>query len=300
MFDKIGVVTNCWAKVMENGMKFEELVSQFAEDGFRQLEIRDGDYLQESEFGDFIRQIQDAMARYEDSQWRQICDAIHESANWTNMVKAEDRPLWDRVYDFFQMTKDVVFSYAMAHPWLGRPESIDKDDARILDSLKLAYLLCPRNARLRLVDLETIAELDRDAPAANLKRYGALLPDYPVILAVENAKRSAIEILEFAIQGNAKLAYDEANIYQLDGTTLNPPDAFWKTIKKADLISVHLKQKTTVGVLSTVGDGFVDFRSLFNYLREIKYDGDCLFENVSSEQPLMDAIQSRGFINDLC
>jgi sugar phosphate isomerase/epimerase len=285
---------------MESGTRFEDLVSQFAENGFCQLEIRDGDYLQKSEFGDFIGQIQNAMDRYEDNQWRQICDEIHESDNWTQMVKTEDRPLWDRVYDFIRITKDVVFSYAMSHPWLGMPENADRDDVCIRKALKLAYLLCPQNARLRLVDLESAGDLDGDAPVSNLKRYDSLLPDYPVVLAVENAKRSATLILELARKGNAQLAYDEANIYQLDGTPFNTPDEFWQTIKKEDLISVHLKQKTTAGVLSKLGDGFVNFRSLFKYLGEIDYDGDWLFENIPSDQPLMDAIQSRDFINELC
>ena len=299
MFDKIGVVTNCWSEVMEGGKRFEDLAVQFAENGFCQLEIRDGDYLQNSEFGEFLKQIQNAMDRYEDSQWRQISDEIHQSEKWTSMVKGEDRPLWDRVYEFSRMTEDIVFSYAIAHPWLSTPENIDKDDSGIRDSIKLAYLLYPQNARLRLVDLDTSGELDGEAAVSNLKRYGSLLPELPVSLAVENAHRSTLEILELALLGKAKLAYDEANIYQLDGSAFNAPEAFWQTIKKEDLISVHLKQKTADGVLSIVGDGYVDFQTLFNHTRNMDYDGDWLFENIPSAQPLEDTIKSRSYIDGL-
>lgn len=299
MFEKIGVVTNCWSQAMEGGERFEDLAVQFAENGFRQLEIREGDYLQDAEFGEFIRQIQNAMEHYEDSQWRQICDDIHQSEKWTSMVKGEDRPLWERIYEFSRITEDIVFSYAIAHPWLSKPENIDMDDSCIRDSIKLAYLLCPQNARLRLVDLETSGELNKDAAVSNLKRYGSLLLELPVSLAVENAHRSTLEILGLAIEGKAKLAYDEANVYQLDGSAFNSPEAFWQAIKKEDLISVHLKQKTADGVLSIVGDGYVDFRSMFNHLRNIDYDGDWLFENMPSGQPLEDTIQSRTYIEAL-
>ena len=299
MFEKLGIVTNCWSEVMESGKRFEDLAVQFAENGFCQLEIRDGDYLQNSEFGEFLKQIQNVMGRYEDGQWRQICDEIHQSEKWTSMVKGDDRALWDRIYEFSRITEDIVFSYAIAHPWLRKPENIDMDDSYIRNYIKLAYLLCPQNARLRFVDLETSGELDVDAAVSNLKRYGSLLPELPVSLAVENAHRSTLEILELAIMGKAKLAYDEANIYQLDGSAFNAPEAFWQTIKKEDLISVHLKQKTGDGVLSIMGDGFVDFRSMFKHLRHIGYDGDWLFENMPSAQPLEDTIQSRTYIQEL-
>ena len=43
MFDKLGVVTNIWAKRMEDGDQFQELAVQFGQDGFQHLEVRDGD-----------------------------------------------------------------------------------------------------------------------------------------------------------------------------------------------------------------------------------------------------------------
>ena len=74
MFDKLGVVTNCWAKVLEGGARFEELMARFAEKGFRHLEIRDGDYLRHSAFGRFIEDIERAMSHYSDEVWKEICE----------------------------------------------------------------------------------------------------------------------------------------------------------------------------------------------------------------------------------
>ena len=79
----------------------------------------------------------------------------------------------------------------MSHPWLSAPNDIKVDTQKIIIAKKLAYLLCPSRARLRLVDLETEGEIDEDAAIDNLKRYNTLLPEYPMIFAVENARQSA-------------------------------------------------------------------------------------------------------------
>jgi len=80
-----------------------------------------------------------------------------------------------------------------------------------------------------------------------------------VVFAVENALQPATVTLDLAVQGGALLTYDEANTYRPDGTTLNVPEAFWNAVEMENLTSVHFKQKTADGVLSQVGDGFVDF-----------------------------------------
>ena len=184
----------------------------------------------------------------------------------------------------------------MSHPWLSLPVDSETDTQHIIKAKKLAYLLCPQRPRLRLVDLDTEGDIDEPAAIANLKRYAALLPDYPMIFAVENARQSATFTLKLAVAGEAKLTYDETNTYRADGTPLNDPDEFWATVKMADLTSVHFKQKTEDGVLSEVGDGYVDFRAIAGHLKTRGYTGDLLLENTPTSHCLRDAIQSRRYL----
>ena len=145
----------------------------------------------------------------------------------------------------------------MSHPWLSPPTDSETDTQQIIQAKKLAYLLCPARARLRLVDLDTEGDIDASAAVANLERYSELLPDYPMIFAVENARQTATLTLKLAVAGGVKLTYDETNTYRADGTPVNPPDEFWGAVKMTDLTSVHFKQKTEAGVLSEVGDGLL-------------------------------------------
>ena len=114
----------------------------------------------------------------------------------------------------------------MSHPWLSPPTDSETDTQQIIRAKKLAYLLCPERPRLRLVDLDTEGDIDEPAAVANIKNYAALLPEYPMIFAVENTRQSATLTLKLAVAGGAKLTYDETNTYRADGTTVNPPDEF--------------------------------------------------------------------------
>jgi sugar phosphate isomerase/epimerase len=296
MFEKLGVVTNSWAKSMEDGNRFEDLVALFARNGFRHLEVRDGDYLRQSEFGRFIHEIEEAAAGYKHQDWQRICDEIHTAKVTDAVGREEHRTVFDRLVNFFQMSQGVVFSYALSHPWLSRPADIEAENDHITRAIKLTYLLCPHQARLRLVALEPVDPVDGQTAISNLKRYGSLLPDYPVTLAVENALQPAPLILELAVAGGALLAYDEANNYQSDGSALNTPEEFWRAVKLEDLASIHLKQKASQGVLARLGDGFVDIAALIERLRDCGYSGDLLLEYLPTAEPLADAIESRTFL----
>ncbi len=149
---------------------------------------------------------------------------------------------------------------------------------------------------MRLVDLESEGEIDHNAAVTNLKRYKSLLPEYPMIFAVENAKQSATLTLQLAIAGGAKLTYDETNTYRDDRTTLNPPEAFWQKVKMDDLTSVHFKQKTEEGVLSEVNSGYVDFKAITQRLKTGNYEGELLLENAPTTHSLKDAINSRKYL----
>jgi sugar phosphate isomerase/epimerase len=296
MFEKLGVVTNSWARSMEKSVRFEDLVVLFVSNGFRHIEVRDGDYLRQSEFGRLIKEIERFSSSYSHKGWLKICDLLPDTRRLEGIVKKEHLSIFNYFAGFFQSSEGAVFSYAISHPWLTRPKDIMAENDHIRRAIKLAYLLCPRQARLRMVDLGPIETVNSQTAVANLKRYGALLPEYPVTLAVENSLLPAPRIVELAAAGGVGLAYDEANNYLHNGTALNTPETFWQTVRLENLASVHLKQKTGEGVLSCLGQGFVDIPALVERLRDCGYSGDLLLEYLPGDHPLQDAIQSRTYL----
>ena len=292
MFEKLGIVTNIWAEEIEKGARFDELMVEFGANGFKDMEVREGDYLRNSEFGALIQQLESAMPAYTDAEFRTICDAV-----WTEQpYQTKHTTLFEEIATFTQKASGLTLSYAMSHPWLSPPTDSKTDTQQIIRAKKLAYLLCPERPRLRLVDLDTEGDIDESAAVANIKNYAALLPEYPMIFAVENARQSATLTLKLAVAGGAKLTYDETNTYRADGTTVNPPDEFWGAVKMTDLTSVHFKQKTEAGVLSEVSDGYVNFRAIAEHLKTRHYTGDLLLENTPTAHSLRDALRSRAYL----
>ncbi|MCG9132911.1 hypothetical protein J5I95_14635 [Candidatus Poribacteria bacterium] len=292
MFEKLGIVTNIWAAEIEKGARFDELMVEFGANGFKDMEVREGDYLRNSEFGQLIQELEIAMSVYTDAEFRTICDAV-----WTEQPYESKHPtLFEEIAAFTEKASGLTLSYARSHPWLSAPIDSNADTQRIIRAKKLAYLLCPERPRLRLVDLDTEGDIDASAAVANLKRYSGLLPDYPMIFAVENARQTATLTLKLAVAGEVKLTYDETNTYRGDGTAVNPPDEFWTAVKMSDLTSVHFKQKTEAGVLSEVADGFVNFRAIAEHLKTRHYTGDLLLENTPTAHSLQDALRSREYL----
>lgn len=294
MFEKLGIVTNIWAKEIANGKRFDDLMLEFGTNGFKDMEVREGEYLRNSEFGRNIHKIENAMPEYTNIEFKTICNDLWQSSFDPNETKHP--ALFREVADFVEKASGLTLSYAMSHTWLSKPTDIDADTQKIVVAKKLAYLLCPSRARLRLVDLETEDEIDQNTAITNLKRYKSLLPEYPMIFAVENARQAATLTLKLAIAGGAKLTYDETNTYRQDGTTLNTPEAFWQKVKMDDLTSVHFKQKMEGDVLSKVGSGYVDFKAIKQRLKTANYVGDLLLENAPTTHSLQDAINSREYL----
>ena len=296
MFDKLGIVTNIWAKRMENGDRFQELAVQFEHDGFRHMEVRDGDYLRNSEFGNFLQEIETVIEIYAPDQWKEMCEAFWKRGDWKILVDHSHKPLFDQVDEFVARVSNLTLSYAISHSWLSVPRNFEIDNDQIRRAKQLAYLLCPHQARLRLVDLDSPVKYNPKIAAENLRRYKSLLPNYPIVFAVENAKQPASQILDLVKKESLLLTYDEANVYQLDGTTIEDLETFWQAVEIRDLTSVHFKQKNSQGVLTQVKDGFVDFRAIIHRLAQEGYTGDLLLENAPSDQPLEDAIRSRDYL----
>ena len=292
MFEKLGIVTNIWAEEIANGARFDELMVAFSANGFKDMEVREGDYLRNSEFGELIQQLESVMPAYTDVEFRTICDAVWSEEPY----QTQHATLFEEIASFTEKASGLTLSYAMSHPWLSAPADKETDTQQIIKAKKLAYLLCPERSRLRLVDLDTEGDIDASAAIANLKHYAALLPDYPMIFAVENARQTATLTLELAVAGGAKLTYDETNTYRADGTTVNPPAEFWSAVKITDLTSVHFKQKTEAGVLSEVDDGYVNFRAIAEHLKTRHYTGDLLLENTPTAHSLRDALRSREYL----
>ena len=99
----------------------------------------------------------------------------------------------------------------------------EADTQQIVKAKKLAYLLCPAQPRLRLVDLDTEGDIDDiRCYCQPVKRYKArFYRIFRWFFAVENARQTATLTLKLAVAGGAKLTYDETNTYRADGTTVN-------------------------------------------------------------------------------
>ena len=155
MFEKLGIVTNIWAEEIENGARFDELMVAFGANGFKDMEVREGDYLRNSEFGELIQALEAAMPAYTDTEFKGICDAV-----WTGQpYESKHTPLFDEVAAFTQKASGLTLSYAMSHPWLSPPIDSETDTQQIIQAKKL-HTYCVQNERdsvsLTLTPKETL------------------------------------------------------------------------------------------------------------------------------------------------
>ena len=296
MYEKLGIVTNIWAKRMESGDSFEDLALKFGENGFREMEVRDHNYLRNSKFGDTMRETEAAMGTYTDEGWKAICEALWRGTSWSGLIKAHHKSLFDKLSEFVGKMSDLTLSFAASHVWLAKPDDLHADNAKIIRAKKFAYLLCPHAPRFRIVDVETDGEIDTRIAVANAKRYKSLLPSYPMVFALEHGRQSATWTLDLARRGGCPLIYDQANTFRSDGTASNRPEDFWSTVRNEDLASVHIKQRTAAGFSTQIADGFVEFKSIAKHLTRLGYKGDLLIENAATDQPLEDALVSREYL----
>jgi len=296
MLERLGIITNCWRKVLDDGESFESLATAFCCEGFREIEIRDGEYLRRSSIARVIDGIEKTAFHYGPERWRGICECIHRSAGWRPLAEDADRALLEAAAGLVEQTRGAVYSYAMAFPWLSPSQDPAADERRIASALALACMLNPRSPRLRLVSLEAASAPDSKAAVSNLLRYLAEARKLGVLLTVENALHPAPVIHALAVSGGVPLTYDEANNYRPDGAELSSSAVFRRNLRVEHLASVHLKQKNGKGVPSRLTDGYVDIRELLAWLAGIGYTGDLLLEFAPADDPLTGATESRAYL----
>ena len=115
MFEKLGIVTNIWSAEIESGARFDELMVEFGANGFKDMEVREGDYLRNSEFGGLIERLESAMVDYTDAEYKTICDA---DLGQNNPTKRNMPSLFTEIAAFIEKASELTLSYAMSHPWL--------------------------------------------------------------------------------------------------------------------------------------------------------------------------------------
>jgi sugar phosphate isomerase/epimerase len=294
--EKLGVVSTIWAKRLSAGERFEDLALCFGREGFSDIEIRDGDYLRNSDFGGFLSEIEKVSEQYPAAAWKGACEALSSGGNLATAIRPADRPFFERVRRFQEKTESITFTYALQHPWLSRPDDQETHDRLIVAAKKLAFLFSSRCARIRLVDLCSQEPIDTSAAAANLDRYHSLAGELPVVQAVENSNQPALFTWKIAAGVGFFMVYDEANLYLPGGRILEPPVRFWESLAPRSLVSVHLKQKLAEEVLPHLGPGRVDLAGILSWVRKISFSGDLLLENAASENPLQEAERSRNYL----
>ncbi|MBN1685551.1 MAG: hypothetical protein JW852_02805 [Spirochaetales bacterium] len=299
MFERLGIITNCFKNALENGAGLEELVVSFCSEGFSEIEVRDGDYLRACSFGKLLGKVEKIVPNYDPGVWRQICERIHLGRDWRELVRREDLHVIEEADWFITLTAGAFYSYSMTYPWLSPPQDPASDDRRVVTAAGIAYLFNPAQPRLRLVSLEAVERIDHDAATANLKRYRSRIRVFSPIFTIENARHPALEMRELALAGEALLTYDEANNYLLDGTELSSVDEFRRVVKIEELASVHMKQKNKSGVSTGLADGYVDLRAVLTWLDAGNYTGDLLLEFAPTDEPLQDAVSCRNYLHGL-
>ncbi|MDP1989873.1 MAG: hypothetical protein Q8K00_02525 [Syntrophales bacterium] len=297
--EKLGVVSNIWAKRLSAGDRFEDLLLRFGKEGFSDIEIRDGDYLRNSEFGVFLNEIERISEPYPAAAWKGVCEALSSGGISAEAIRPTDRPFFERIRRFKEKTSGITLTYALQHPWMSRPDDVEENDRRIISAKKLAFLLSPSFARMRLVDLSSSKPIDVSVASANLDRYCSLASELPVIHAVENSHESALLTLKIATEAGFFIAYDEANLFLPGDLIIEAPELFWESLDPRSLVSVHLKQKSADGVLPHLGPGRVDLSGIMSRVRKIAFTGDVLLESAASENPLEAAKMSRDYISGL-
>jgi hypothetical protein len=297
--EKLGVVSTIWAKCLSAGDQFEDLARCFGKEGFSHIEIRDGDYLRNSDFGGFLSEIVKTSEHYSAAQWKGVCETLSSGGNPAEAIRPADRPFFERISRFKEKTLGITFTYALQHPWLSQPDDEEADDRRIISAKKLAFLFSSNCARMRLVDLCSPELIDTSAAAANLDRYQTLASELPIIHAVENSNQSAVLTLKIAAGAGFFMVYDEANLFLPDDRILEPPERFWESLAPRSLVSVHLKQKSAEEVLPHLGPGRIDLAGILSWVQKISFTGDLLLENAASENPLQEAKMSRNYLLSL-
>ena len=73
------------------------------------MEVREGDYLRNSEFGELVQHVESAMSEYTDAEFKTICDAV-----WSGQAHDTKHPkLFEEAASFAEKAAGLTLSYAI-------------------------------------------------------------------------------------------------------------------------------------------------------------------------------------------
>ena len=138
---------------------------------------------------------------------------------------------------------EIVLSYAIAHPWTRSPEDRTDDDRCIIRAKKIAYLLSPASARLRLVDMNVGTPLDRKG--SRVQSAALSRPDNPHARWRWQSKTARCQPMSFSTwRSGVTFIWHmmRANVFYPDGAPMGNPEEFWDQVTAP---STHLRTPET-------------------------------------------------------
>lgn len=254
---KLGLVSNCWQKQLEEGTDLIDLVAEATQFGFSRVELR-----------------QTCLGRFEQG----------------------DPPVPDAaaLQELANSFPDVEFNVAVNVPFLGPLNNSTQlgpvFEAAVEGALAVAGTHRPH---LRLVDLSTSGADFLSYVTNNtcqLAPWAKPMIEHNGWLSLEHSLQpwqpfhdtlTATRDLLGDKANHLRLCYDPVNLFFSD-TDPNPA-AVTRSLSPDEISMIHFKQRCDGEILGNMSDGDVDWRDQAHGIREIDFDGTFLFEIRSTE-----------------
>lgn len=268
---KLGIVSNCWQVQLEQLIPLEDLIDQARQAGYFIIELRQG-----------------SLGSFE---------------------SPDGFPLCDRLAELPRRFPDVHFNLAMAVGFLNPRLPVDEQTlaAGIAGARALSGTFFPH---LRFVDLTTAAadfpQIDARELAISLLNLAMPFVEKGGCLSVENAREPWALLVEAirrahndrpALIDHLKICYDPTNLLM----AADAPQASVATesLRADELSMVHFKQRQAGPVMTTVGDGIIDWSAQIAAINKIGYNGPGLFEIAPAVDVWENLSASRRYLENL-